>query len=127
MLPKDFQPKIGMMLGSGMGVVADAIENPTVIPYGEVPGFPVSTVTRRHLCIRFDSMFRLQVSGHSGQLVCGKLEGVDVVRNACNGSVMVQALLSSPPEPAVPPCTISVCTCMSSHQQRQKQHRSMRS
>jgi len=62
MLPKDFQPKIGMMLGSGMGVVADAIENPTVIPYGEVPGFPVSTV-----------------SGHSGQLVCGKLEGVDVI------------------------------------------------
>jgi len=62
MLPDDFSPKIGMMLGSGMGVVADAIDKPTVIPYGDVPGFPVSTV-----------------SGHSGELVCGKLCGTDVM------------------------------------------------
>jgi len=51
-----------MVLGSGMGGVADAIENPTIIPYSEVPGFPRSTV-----------------SGHNGQLVCGTLSGVGVV------------------------------------------------
>merc|ERR1711988_346098 len=45
-----------------MGGVADAIENVTIIPYSDVPGFPRSTV-----------------SGHSGRLVCGSLCGVDVV------------------------------------------------
>lgn len=62
LLPDGFQPKVGMVLGSGMGGIADAIENPTIIPYGDIPGYPQSTVT-----------------GHSGQLVCGSLQGVDVV------------------------------------------------
>jgi purine-nucleoside phosphorylase len=56
------KPEIGLILGSGLGVLADEIENPTVIPYGEIPHFPVSTV-----------------EGHKGQLVIGTLEGKTVV------------------------------------------------
>jgi len=56
------QPKIGLILGSGLGVLADDIENPVKIPYNEIPGFPVSTV-----------------EGHAGQLVCGQLSGVEVI------------------------------------------------
>jgi purine-nucleoside phosphorylase len=55
-------PKIGLILGSGLGVLADEITETTVVPYGDIPGFPVSTV-----------------SGHKGQLVIGKLEGQDVI------------------------------------------------
>ncbi|MEX2104043.1 MAG: purine-nucleoside phosphorylase, partial [Bacilli bacterium] len=50
------------ILGSGLGVLADEISNPTKIPYNEIPYFPVSTV-----------------EGHAGQLVIGKLEDNDVV------------------------------------------------
>ncbi|NRD80641.1 purine-nucleoside phosphorylase [Bacillus sp. BRMEA1] len=56
------QPKIGLILGSGLGVLADEIEDPIKIPYQDIPGFPVSTV-----------------EGHAGQLVFGSLCGVDVV------------------------------------------------
>jgi purine-nucleoside phosphorylase len=56
------QPKIGLILGSGLGVLADDIVNPIKIPYNEIPGFPVSTV-----------------EGHAGQLVCGQLSGVEVI------------------------------------------------
>lgn len=56
------KPTIGLVLGSGLGVLADEIENPTVIPYQEIPGFTVSTVV-----------------GHKGQLVIGKLQGKQVV------------------------------------------------
>jgi purine-nucleoside phosphorylase len=52
------QPEVGMILGSGMGLLGDLVENPVFIPYGEIPGFPVSTV-----------------EGHKGRLVVGKLEG----------------------------------------------------
>lgn len=55
-------PKIGLILGSGLGVLADEIENPIVISYDKIPGFPVSTV-----------------EGHKGQLVIGTLNGVNVV------------------------------------------------
>lgn len=55
-------PKIGLILGSGLGVLADEILEPTKIPYNEIPDFPVSTV-----------------EGHAGQLVFGTLEGVEVV------------------------------------------------
>ncbi|MFJ5715661.1 purine-nucleoside phosphorylase [Neobacillus sp. NPDC093127] len=55
-------PKIGLILGSGLGVLADEIENPVKIPYNEIPDFPVSTV-----------------EGHAGQLVFGILNGVEVV------------------------------------------------
>jgi purine-nucleoside phosphorylase len=56
------KPTIGLVLGSGLGVLADEIENPTVIPYHEIPGFTASTVV-----------------GHKGQLVIGKLQGKQVV------------------------------------------------
>ncbi|MGG3470856.1 purine-nucleoside phosphorylase [Neobacillus pocheonensis] len=55
-------PRIGLILGSGLGVLADEIENPVKIPYNEIPDFPVSTV-----------------EGHAGQLVFGILSGVEVV------------------------------------------------
>lgn len=55
-------PQVGLILGSGLGVLADEIENPTKIPYNEIPEFPVSTV-----------------EGHAGQLVFGTLHGKTVV------------------------------------------------
>src|SRR4051794_25262959 len=55
-------PKIGLILGSGLGVLADEIENPVKIPYNQIPDFPISTV-----------------EGHAGQLVFGLLSGVEVV------------------------------------------------
>jgi len=51
-------PKVGMILGSGLGALADAVEQPTQIPFEELPSWPVSTVP-----------------GHAGRLVIGKLEG----------------------------------------------------
>ncbi|WP_025026157.1 purine-nucleoside phosphorylase [Caldalkalibacillus mannanilyticus] len=56
------QPKIGLILGSGLGDLANEIQNPTIIPYGEITHFPVSTV-----------------EGHAGQLVIGELNGQTVV------------------------------------------------
>ncbi|MCT4779753.1 MULTISPECIES: purine-nucleoside phosphorylase [Exiguobacterium] len=56
------KPEIGLILGSGLGVLADDIENPIAIPYSDIPNFPVSTV-----------------EGHAGQLVFGTLEGKQVV------------------------------------------------
>ena len=55
-------PEIGLILGSGLGVLGDEIENPVIIKYDEIPNFPVSTV-----------------EGHSGQLVIGNLEGKFVI------------------------------------------------
>ncbi len=52
------RPSIGLVLGSGLGGLADTLEHRVVIPYGDVPGWPQSTVP-----------------GHSGQLVIGHLEG----------------------------------------------------
>ncbi|MCA0982948.1 purine-nucleoside phosphorylase [Halobacillus yeomjeoni] len=56
------QPTVGLILGSGLGVLADEIENPITIQYTEIPHFPESTV-----------------SGHKGQLVIGELEGRQVI------------------------------------------------
>lgn len=56
------QPTIGLILGSGLGGLAEAAEAPESIPYPEIPHWPVSTVW-----------------GHSGQLVVGKLEGQTVL------------------------------------------------
>ncbi|MEY4480023.1 MAG: hypothetical protein RLZZ267_701 [Bacillota bacterium] len=56
------QPEIGLILGSGLGMVADLVKNPIVIPYKEIPNFPVSTV-----------------EGHAGELVVGELHGKHVV------------------------------------------------
>lgn len=58
----DKRPSVGLILGSGLGVLADEIEQRTIIPYSEIPHFPVSTV-----------------EGHAGQLVVGTLAGVNVV------------------------------------------------
>lgn len=58
----DFQPKLGLVLGSGLGALADEIQCEAVIPYDEIPGFPRSTV-----------------AGHQGRFVFGYLEQVPVV------------------------------------------------
>ncbi|OIK15507.1 purine-nucleoside phosphorylase [Bacillus sp. MUM 116] len=55
-------PKIGLILGSGLGVLADEIVDSVKIPYSEIPNFPISTV-----------------EGHAGQLVFGSLSGAEVV------------------------------------------------
>jgi purine-nucleoside phosphorylase len=54
-------PRIGIVLGSGLGAVADSVSQPVVVPYGEIPHFPQSTV-----------------EGHSGRIVAGLLGGVEV-------------------------------------------------
>lgn len=51
-------PEIAIILGSGLGKLADKIENSTVIPYSEIPGFAVSTAI-----------------GHKGNLIIGELGG----------------------------------------------------
>jgi len=56
------KPAIGIILGSGLGGLADSVENPDIIPYDEIPNWPVSTVY-----------------GHSGRLVVGKLENQAVL------------------------------------------------
>lgn len=55
-------PKVGIILGTGLGGLAREIDTEQSIPYTEIPHFPVSTV-----------------ESHAGQLVCGKLAGVTVV------------------------------------------------
>jgi len=56
------QPKVGLILGSGLNPLADAVEDGVTIPYGEIPHFPVATV-----------------KGHVGRLIVGRLEGQAVV------------------------------------------------
>lgn len=58
----DFEPEIGMILGSGLGGYSDQIENPVIIPYHDIPDFPVSTVT-----------------GHTGQLIIGMCRGRRII------------------------------------------------
>jgi len=55
-------PKSGLILGTGLGGLAEEITSKTIIPYAEIPHFPISTV-----------------QSHAGQLVCGDLRGVPVV------------------------------------------------
>ena len=52
------QPQIGLILGTGLGGLAEAIQKPMIIPYTELPGWPASTVI-----------------GHAGRLVLGELDG----------------------------------------------------
>jgi purine-nucleoside phosphorylase len=56
------QPTVGLILGSGLGVLGDEIPGAEAIDYGDIPGFPVSTV-----------------EGHAGRLVLGSLGGKNVV------------------------------------------------
>ena len=55
-------PKVGIILGSGLGKVAELIESPLVILYGEIPGFPVSTAI-----------------GHKSNFIVGTLGGKTVM------------------------------------------------
>jgi purine-nucleoside phosphorylase len=55
-------PSIGLILGSGLGAAAAALADPVAIPYEEIPHFARSTA-----------------HGHTGQLVCGRLDGVPVI------------------------------------------------
>jgi purine-nucleoside phosphorylase len=55
-------PRIGMVLGSGLGAVADALSEPVAVPCAEIPHFPQSTV-----------------EGHTGRMVAGRLGSVPVV------------------------------------------------
>ena len=56
------RPRVGLILGSGLSSLADSVQNAEIIPYGELPHWPVSTVF-----------------GHAGQLVLGDLEGRPVL------------------------------------------------
>ncbi|HFC12268.1 MAG TPA: purine-nucleoside phosphorylase, partial [Anaerolineae bacterium] len=56
------EPTIGLVLGSGLSSLADAIPDPTIIDYGDIPHWPQSTV-----------------EGHSGRLVIGNLQGKSVL------------------------------------------------
>ncbi|NMB90030.1 MAG: purine-nucleoside phosphorylase [Chloroflexi bacterium] len=57
-----YHPRVGMILGSGLGELADMVEAPDIIPFGEIPHWPQSTVP-----------------GHVGRLVIGRLHGQDVM------------------------------------------------
>jgi purine-nucleoside phosphorylase len=56
------RPRVGLILGSGLNGLADSVQNAEVIPYKDLPNWPVSTV-----------------HGHVGQLVIGELEGQPVL------------------------------------------------
>ena len=57
-----FGPRVALVLGSGLGGLAEQVERPTPVPYREIPGFPESGV-----------------AGHGGKLILGELEGVRVL------------------------------------------------
>ena len=57
-----YQPRVGLILGSGLGGLAEALEGADVIPYGDVPHLPPSTV-----------------EGHVGRFVIGRLEGQPII------------------------------------------------
>jgi xanthosine phosphorylase len=58
---RDFAPVAGLVLGSGLGAVAERVRDGSIIPYEELPGFPAP-----------------QVAGHSGKLLLGRLGGLPV-------------------------------------------------
>ncbi len=55
------QPKIGLVLGSGLGALADAVQSPQILPYSQLPFFQETTIP-----------------GHSGRLILGQLNGIEV-------------------------------------------------
>jgi purine-nucleoside phosphorylase len=57
-----FSPRAVVVLGSGLGAFAERIEDPVVVPFAGIPGFPVATV-----------------AGHAGRLVAGHLDGEPIV------------------------------------------------
>jgi xanthosine phosphorylase len=61
-MPANFQPRLAMILGSGLGVLAEQMTDAVTIGFDELPGFPISTV-----------------HGHAGAMVLGTLNGVQMV------------------------------------------------
>lgn len=61
-MPSDFKPVIGIVLGSGLGSFVEQLDNPIIITYDQLPGFP-----------------ELTVHGHTGNMVLGSLNGVSLV------------------------------------------------
>src|SRR5262249_17476192 len=61
----DYRPRAAVVLGSGLGAFADELADRVVIPYAEIPNWPSSTAV-----------------GHTGNLVFGKLEGMEVAAMA---------------------------------------------
>jgi len=57
-----FKPEIGIVLGSGLGSLADSIQNPVIVSYKDLPGFPVSTAV-----------------GHKGNFIVGTISGKKVI------------------------------------------------
>src|SRR5271155_3823189 len=57
----DREPRVAVVLGSGLGAFADELSDPVAIPYSDIPGWPASTA-----------------AGHSGKLVFGQLGKLDV-------------------------------------------------
>jgi purine-nucleoside phosphorylase len=57
----ELEPQVGVVLGSGLGGLADELANRVEVPYEEIPGWPVSTAV-----------------GHAGLLVVGTIDGVHV-------------------------------------------------
>jgi purine-nucleoside phosphorylase len=57
-----YRPRVGLILGSGLNSLADSVQKAEIIPYGQLPNWPVSTV-----------------QGHAGRLVIGELEGQTVL------------------------------------------------
>jgi purine-nucleoside phosphorylase len=57
----ELEPRVGVVLGSGLGGLADELANRVEVPYEEIPGWPVSTAV-----------------GHAGLLVVGTIDGVHV-------------------------------------------------
>jgi purine-nucleoside phosphorylase len=73
-----FSPHVGVVLGSGMGAVADSLSERIVVPYAEIPHFPRSTV-----------------EGHTGRIVAGLMGGVPGDRSSslgCLGGVPVAVM-----------------------------------
>lgn len=56
------RPRVAIILGSGLGGLAARVQDPVVLAYRDLPGFPVLTV-----------------AGHAGQLIIGRLDGVPVI------------------------------------------------
>lgn len=58
----DLEPRVGAILGSGLGGLADELDERVELPYSDIPGWPVSTAV-----------------GHAGTLVLGRFDGVPIV------------------------------------------------
>ena len=67
-----YKPEIGLILGSGLGSLADTIEDAEYYNYSDIPNFPTSTV-----------------EGHAGRLVVGKLGDKQVVNSSKSVFVLV--------------------------------------